>query len=161
MRRADVVRASLAALGVSIAGAASWGCAPNEGAAPKAPESRALEPAEPATVEQAQAQLERARAELAGAVTAPTTPATYASAVSTPGVGATTESTQAGPAPAASTAAGRESRCGHACGAMSSMRRAVEAICRLAGETHARCSDARRTLKDSEARVVGCGCPPQ
>jgi hypothetical protein len=41
---------------------------------------------------------------------------------------------------------------------MSSMRRAVEAICRMAGDADARCTDARKTLKDSEAKVAGCGC---
>jgi hypothetical protein len=41
---------------------------------------------------------------------------------------------------------------------MSSMRRAVDAICRLAGESEQRCIDARATLKTSETRVAGCGC---
>jgi hypothetical protein len=38
------------------------------------------------------------------------------------------------------------------------MRRAVDAICRMAGAQDARCLDARKILKDDEARVAPCGC---
>jgi len=136
----------MAVLGV----ASSWGCAANEAAAP-APAAPAAkeESREPTSIEEAQAQLERARAQLRGqAPLAPTTATTGAAAESAPAGGATP------------TAESPPSRCGNACGAMSSMRRAVDAICRMAGETDARCADARRTLKDSETKVAGCGCPP-
>jgi hypothetical protein len=131
--------------------ASAWGCAANPAVAP-APAAPAVkeESREPTTIEEAQAQLERARAQLPGPPSfGSTTATTGASAESAPAGGATP--TTESPPP---------SRCGNACGAMSSMRRAVDAICRMAGETDARCTDARRTLKDSETKVAGCGCPP-
>jgi hypothetical protein len=143
MRRVDIGRACIAALGVTLGGA--WGCAANEAGAPAAaaPTAMKLESREPASIEEAQAQLERARAQLAGG-----------------GAGATTESTAGPTAPSAAPGRDAEGRCGNACGAVTSMRHAVDAICRMAGDTDARCTDARRTLKDSETKVAGCGCPP-
>jgi hypothetical protein len=44
------------------------------------------------------------------------------------------------------------------CKAIASMRRSVDALCRLAGETDARCVDARGTLQRSEQKVARCGC---
>ncbi len=44
------------------------------------------------------------------------------------------------------------------CKAIASMRRSVDALCRLAGETDARCIDARGTLERSEQKVARCGC---
>jgi hypothetical protein len=38
------------------------------------------------------------------------------------------------------------------------MKTAVEAICRMAGVQDTRCTDAQRTLKESQARVASCGC---
>jgi hypothetical protein len=38
------------------------------------------------------------------------------------------------------------------------MRRAVAALCRMAGEADARCEDAKHTLSESEQRVAACGC---
>jgi hypothetical protein len=164
MRRVDIGRACVAALGVTLGGA--WGCAANEAGTPAAaaPTAMKLESREPASIEEAQAQLERARVQLAGGTPAtpgtPDTRATGATVQTTPGAGATTEST-AGPTPP-SAAPGRdaEGRCGNACGAVTSMRHAVDAICRMAGDTDARCTDARKTLRDSETKVAGCGCPP-
>jgi len=151
----------MAALGVSAAGIV--GCAAGPAAAPAAaaPE-RKLELREPATIEEAQAQLEQARAQLSGGVTvAPTTPtATGAAVAPEPGPSGAT-STPGGPAAPADATSASESqhRCGNACVAMTSMRHAVDAICRMAGETDARCTHARKTLEDSETRVTGCGCP--
>jgi hypothetical protein len=117
--------------------------------APPAVNEPKEESREPATIEEAQAAFERARAQLAGGAAAG--PGAAGKAVTTAlEAGGTTSSTEPGPPPP----------CGNACNAMGSMRRAVEAICRLAGESDARCTDARRTMKDSEAKVVGCGCPP-
>jgi hypothetical protein len=161
MRRVDIGRACVAALGVTLAGA--WGCAANEAGAPAAaaPTGMKLESREPATIEEAQAQLERARVQLPGPL-ASTTPDTTATTESAPGAaGAATQSTEGPTAPSATRLADeRQHRCGNACGAMISMRHAVDAICRMAGDTDARCTDARRTLKDSETKVAGCGCPP-
>ena len=120
-----------------------------------------LESREPASIEEAQAQLERARAQLAGGTPAtPDTRATGVTVQTTPGAGATTESTGGPTPPSAAPGRDAQGRCGNACGAMTSMRHAVDAICRMAGDTDARCTDARRTLKDSETKITGCGCPP-
>jgi hypothetical protein len=51
-----------------------------------------------------------------------------------------------------------DARCGDACRAMESLRRAAEAVCRLAGEANERCSRAQKVVKDSEKRVAACGC---
>jgi len=48
--------------------------------------------------------------------------------------------------------------CATPCHAIASMRRAVDAICRMAGAQDARCVAARKTLSDDEARVAPCGC---
>jgi hypothetical protein len=50
------------------------------------------------------------------------------------------------------------SECEGACRAIASMRRAVDALCRLAGDTDDRCTDARATLSRCETRVAKCGC---
>lgn len=51
--------------------------------------------------------------------------------------------------------------CRRVCVAIASMRRSVDAVCRLAGGDDDRCSRARSTLDRSEGRVrdAGCGCP--
>lgn len=50
--------------------------------------------------------------------------------------------------------------CQRVCVAIASMRRSVDAVCRLAGDDDDRCSRARGTLDRSEGRVrdAGCGC---
>ena len=50
------------------------------------------------------------------------------------------------------------SRCELACKAFSSLGRAAEAVCRLAGEQDARCSRARGAVDDNRRRVASCGC---
>jgi hypothetical protein len=56
----------------------------------------------------------------------------------------------------------RESRmqspCDTSCRAIASMRRAVAVLCRITGDEDERCTDARRTLAESEQRVAACGC---
>jgi hypothetical protein len=135
------------------------------GAAPKGAEAPASSTAprepEPTTVEEAQAQIDRAKQELAG------------SARTTTGAGATSPSTgvtsEPPPADATGTAPSRHetkvsadepgpSPCASPCRAIASMRRAVTAICRIAGDTDARCEGAKQTLVDSESRVKTCGC---
>lgn len=51
--------------------------------------------------------------------------------------------------------------CRRVCVAIASMRRSVDAVCRLAGDDDDRCARARSTLDRSEGRVqdAGCGCP--
>lgn len=48
--------------------------------------------------------------------------------------------------------------CELACRALASMKRAADAVCRLAGETDPRCTDARRRVSESETRVAACSC---
>jgi hypothetical protein len=113
----------------------------------------AYEEAEPATVEEAQAQLGRAVSELR-AVTLGGTGGGAGSQPTTTGIaGGETKSAET---PAADRPA--DARCVTGCRAITSMRRAVAAICRLAGEQDGRCTDARKTLGDSETKVAGCGC---
>jgi hypothetical protein len=141
----------------AVAAGAS-GCAANEagGAAPAAPatqdfeKSKNAKEAEPATIEEAQAQLERARAALAGA------PAGGPAGAATTGdLEQKKAEAPAGGEPAETRG---PDRCATACNAMASMKRAVDAICRMAGEADARCTTARKTADESQAKVVGCGC---
>jgi hypothetical protein len=109
---------------------------------------------EPTTLEEAEAQLAGAKSQLEAARPAmgpaPTTTATMpAPPTSTAEPVAPTQE----PTPNAGGGA-----CVTPCRAIASMRRAVGAICRLAGETDAKCTDARRVLGESEARVAQCGC---
>jgi hypothetical protein len=150
----------MAALCVGVAGVSGCAARPEAPPAAGASPERRLELREPATVEEAQAQLEQARAQLTGAAPTPTTPATGATVESAPGAGGATSAAESPPVHADSSGKESSHRCGNACVAMTSMRHAVDAICRMAGETDARCTDARKTLKDSETRVTGCGCPP-
>ena len=130
---------------------------------------------EPTTVEEAQAQLARARQELEGSPAAASTPPP--ASVSAPSGGAAPPeapraSPQAAPPSPTITSTGQETEssaeadrsvdgrdaCALPCHAIASMRRAVDAICRMAGTQDARCLDARKILKDDEARVAPCGC---
>jgi hypothetical protein len=119
---------------------AAFGCGPAREAAAPAAKTEA-EP-EPTTLEEAQAQLDRARTELGGAPAAPASPMAPA------------------PAEASSERASGYSAdpCASSCRAIASMRRAVSAICRMAGDSDARCTDAKATLSQSEQRVASCHC---
>jgi hypothetical protein len=59
---------------------------------------------------------------------------------------------------AAAPLASGDARCPHACKAFESLRRAGDAICRLAGAADARCTRAKGVVKQSQARIVACGC---
>lgn len=102
-----------------------------------APPSFATE-VEPRTVDEASAQLDRARAMLAP-----------------PG---------GGPAQAPTAAGTKEptdvslDECASLCRAFSSLQRAQVALCRLAGEGDPRCTEARRIVEDNAKRVARCGC---
>jgi hypothetical protein len=133
------------------------------GAAPAALAPSNEEP-EPASLDEAKAQLARAKASLGGGAgagsdrqIAPAEPAP-----SPPQSGASAEDTQVKrtlPAPQKNAADEKpEASCPTACSAIRSMRRAVAAICRMAGDTDAACVDARHTLVTSEDRVARCGC---
>ncbi len=48
--------------------------------------------------------------------------------------------------------------CAMPCQAIRSMRRAVDALCRMTGHGDPACADAKKTLTENEARVAPCGC---
>ena len=106
-------------------------------------------PSEPSSIEEAQAQIADARSALGGAGKA-------VAAESAPGDASmkTTEEKK----PSADAAKESKDSCQSPCRAIASMRRAVGALCRMAGDEDARCLDAKRTLKESETRVAPCGC---
>jgi hypothetical protein len=120
---------------------------------------KAMEPEGPApsTIEEAEADLSRARMALEG----PPAPSQPAPTQTSPQGGVVQPSTP--PPPMAPESPARlESRetsaCETPCRAIASMRRAVTTICRLAGEEDARCTSAREVLKTNEKRVSTCGC---
>src|SRR4051812_32429839 len=106
------------------------------GGAPSSPASRAEKAApepQPRSVEEAQEQIARARLALDGS------PSGAAEKADAPAPKA--------PSPQSSTPTESSvDRCGGPCRAIESMRRAVEALCRMAGDTDKRCVDARKTL---------------
>lgn len=150
---------------------------------PMSPDAKMEREAEPATVEEALARIERARVALGGPVSGPpatgatSTPARPATPIA-PNVSADSARTEqpaktaAEPprasskkpgAPAEPTEDGSmqqrvEDRCASPCRALVSMRRAVAALCRMTGDTDTRCVDAKKTLADSEGRVSPCSC---
>jgi len=143
-----VTRAHAAAL---LLVACATGCAAEKAAAP----TPVVTPApEPSTLEEAQAQLERAHAQLGGEAAG----GLHADTGGGPGGGgATPEATTKTPAEPVEQDV-RKSPCATACSALASMRRAVDAICRMAGEGDPRCVEARKTLADDDARIARCGC---
>ncbi|MBI3200507.1 MAG: hypothetical protein HYZ29_03120 [Myxococcales bacterium] len=64
------------------------------------------------------------------------------------------------PAGGAARLSAGDARCPEACKAMSSLRRAAAAVCRLAGDATERCTRAKGIVKDAEARVAACKCDP-
>lgn len=139
-----------AAAAVALLAAACGGAAP--GAAPPESPAREERPApEPTTIEQAEDDIARARAELAGA------PSGAAAADSREVPSAT--STPAKPESKRTEEAGKSAEaCQSPCRAIASMRRAVTALCRMTGAEDTRCTDAKRTLSDSESKIAPCGC---
>lgn len=138
-------------LALVFVGALVAACGGAEGAAPKAsspaPERVENEAAEPRTVEEAQAQIDRFSAELGPK---PRPPAPESSPTSKP-------TTAPGDAKADSSHLTNDS-CASPCRALASMRRAVDALCRMTGETDNRCVDAKKTLADSVGRTSSCKC---
>lgn len=132
----------------------------------KAP-AKAAEPEsslrEPTSIEEAQAQIERASSDLSLAEGKKAEgDKDYAAPPPSPGGGSTSSTTARPATPTApreeSTRAVPADSCSQSCRALSSMRRAVSALCRMTGDGDARCSDARKTLVESESRVARCHC---
>lgn len=51
-----------------------------------------------------------------------------------------------------------DAKCERACKAFSSLERAASGICRIAGESDARCTKARGVVTEHRPRVAACGC---
>jgi hypothetical protein len=51
-----------------------------------------------------------------------------------------------------------DKRCDEACLAFASLKRAADAICRLAGDSDARCTRAKRIVDSSESKLKACSC---
>lgn len=146
---------------VGIAGSvalAACGGAGEAGEA-KAP-AKAMEPEsstrEPTSIQEAEEQIARARADLSlgddAGRKAEGDKLDRESAVpsQSPGASSAPREEASRPAPGDS--------CSQSCRALSSMRRAVSALCRMTGDEDARCSGAKRTLEESESRVARCHC---
>ena len=154
--RPSFVLLSYGLLAATLPVLAGCGGAANKGAEAPASSMAPAEP-EPTTVEEAQAQIDRAKQQLAGnagsagSAGMPSTGTSATTPAATPPADASrhqeTSADQAEPSP-----------CASPCRAIASMRRAVTAICRIAGDTDARCEGAKQTLVDSESRVKTCGC---
>lgn len=127
---------------------------------------------EPQTLAEAEALLERSRADLDRLALNDAPPAPPAAA------GAAAPAAQAAPAPAPQAAPRDEARsadkaaessperaqakeasaCETACKAFSSLSRASDAVCRLDAEGGKRCERARQIQQDASRRVASCGC---
>ncbi len=154
---AHALRSTLLGAFVATTLAACGGAGPPA----RAPESGAAEPeADPVSVEEAQQQIARAQAQLSGSSRSADAPA---ATDASPPAKAAIVPPPAEPAPDArpgsmSKSGVGEGTCSNPCRALASMRRAVTALCRMTGDADARCLDARRTLTDSEGRIVPCSC---
>jgi hypothetical protein len=155
-----MIRSSSALLVVGIAASAALAACGGAGAEAKAP-AKAAEPAaavaerEPTSVEEAQELIARANADLSSSESGKKADVDKDSASST----TTAKPTSPGVREESSRSAPADS-CGQSCRALSSMRRAVSALCRMTGDEDARCSDAKKTLEKSESRVARCHCGP-
>lgn len=126
----------------------------------RAPQSVGAEPeGDPATVEEAQQQIARAQARLTGLNRNADVPAATDSSAPAKAAPAPPPEPSPDARPGARTKSGiGEGTCSSPCRALASMRRAVTALCRMTGDTDARCLDAKRTLTDNEGRIVPCTC---
>jgi hypothetical protein len=134
-------------------------------AAAPAPQSggdrAADEEAAPTTLEEAEAALRRAEAELSNALgpLAFAQPPAAAPAPAPPAEASGSAPREAEQRAEKADKKGRDQpNCDLACRAFSSLARAASAVCRLDGDGGERCGRARQTLSDAEARVSGCSC---
>jgi hypothetical protein len=118
-------------------------------AAPPPASTLAAEP-EPRTLDEAEALLEKARADLDRLALSGAPPGASANA----SAGAQAERSEADAQPAAKA----QSPCPSACRAFASLGRAADAVCRLDAEGGERCERARRIREDASRRVASCGC---
>lgn len=152
--------ASLLVLATSLA--ACGGAAPAARTPSNAPASQ------PSSVEEAEAQIAAAKADLSRAFAAGASAGTSSLTPSPAPPAADSTSPEPAAAPKAPSRPGMsessksartsDDRCTMPCRALASMRTAVTALCRMTGPEDARCVDAKRTLADSEARIAPCSC---
>lgn len=160
-----MIRSQTALLFFGIAGSVALAACGGAGEAKAPAPAKASEPEasarEPSSIAEAQEQIERARADLslgeAKKAEADKLDKDSAAKPPSPGAGSTSSSTPAGRHEESARTAPADS-CSQSCRALSSMRRAVSALCRMTGDEDARCSDARKTLGESESRVARCHC---
>ncbi len=175
IRHRSVVTATLIGAGLAASLLAACSRAP-EAAAPESKAAPAAglpgsvvdkEEAEPQTLAEAEAQLERSRLELERlalnappaapvAGTAPAqapAPATAAESAPKRAQKAADDEASAGPRDKDTTGG-----CETACKAFSSLERASDAVCRLDTNGGQRCERARRIRDDARVRVASCAC---
>lgn len=168
MRSPASLRLGLAVL--SVAFVACGGAAPEPAKSPPAQRETVSEDG-PGSIAEAQDQIARAKRDLEHAAvsqqeaktsdsSAPPAPPADAKAPKKTTSPTVTPSTppRAETKPQDGVASKHEDTCGNPCKAITSMRRAVTALCRMTGEEDGRCVDAKRTLASSEARVASCPC---
>ncbi|HYP90107.1 MAG TPA: hypothetical protein VEQ59_18180 [Polyangiaceae bacterium] len=124
---------------------------------------------EPTTLADAEAMLERARADLDRlALNEPLAPRSAAPAAAGGGIpGSAAPKPSPGEVRRAEKSAAQDraeapkdtTSCDTACKAFSSLVRASDAVCRLDTEGGKRCERARHIREDAQVRVAGCGCP--
>lgn len=121
---------------------------------------------EPKTMDEAESQLAAAERDLGGGAPSSATPAEAAPAGGAtqsdqPKMATPPEPRESVHAEASGSSSGSEeapSPCETPCRAIASMRNAVRAICRIAGDADPKCTDAKGRLSASEARISSCGC---
>jgi hypothetical protein len=122
---------------------------------PRAPPGaeKSVTTTDPSTVEEAQDQIARAKAELGTGTKRFAEPPP-----APPPPPPTTQPKTPSDAKAESSSTANADPCVSPCRAIASMRRAVGALCRLTGDEDTRCSEAKKTLADSETRIATCAC---
>ena len=112
----------------------------------------------PTTIEEAQDQIAEAQARLGGPTEEKPAdkPAPAPQVTPAPPAAESSDSKKKDEAPKGGSVA--TSPCESPCRAFASMKRAVESLCRMTGETDERCIRARRTLETSTSRVATCLC---
>ncbi|RYE83428.1 MAG: hypothetical protein EOO75_19350 [Myxococcales bacterium] len=165
-------------IGVGVALVASLTGCSKQSSYRMEPRSAPVEPA-PATIEEAQAQLDREEGRLRRLTGQPqtaagTTPPSLSGGLA-PAPPPLPPPAPPAPEPSPTTSSDRKAdresshvdgsreraaaeSCRDACRALSSMRRAADTVCRLAGEGDERCQSARRRVHDGEGQTGTCQC---
>lgn len=129
------------------------------GAVPAAPAATFASEPEPQTLAEAEALLEKSRAELDRLALSPEADAEATSGAAAPAPASAPARAESREERAdAQPQAKAESQCQSACRAFSSLSKASEAVCRLEADGGKRCERARQIRDDASQRVAGCGC---